>query len=167
MQIGENPGQYEGIIYKILADEIWLKFDPEFHNICGNWNYSVTFLTNRAQERAQHEVINLLLQENRLGKSFLFPINPDIDYQIPKLAVTSLGDKIDYSKGKKTIPIVIDKIRWFNVKLNSQQKSAVVNILKGEARLMPYIIYGPPGTGKTMTLTEAVIQVYKHLPNSK
>lgn len=122
-----------------------------------------------------HEVINDLWRKNRLGEEFLFPLKDDIEYQTPKLAIKSLGDVIDFkinnlNKENNTLvepPKVVNKIRWFNEKLNAQQKNAVINVLKGEARPMPYVIYGPPGTGKTVTLTESILQVYKEFPKSK
>lgn len=157
-----------------MADEIWLKFDPEFHTICGHWQYSIHFFNARMMYRKQHEVVNELWKKNRLGESFLFPFKDTLEYQPPKLVITSLCETIDtteVSDNEKNAlvaaPKVIKKIRWFNVLLNTEQKNAVINILKGEGRPMPYVIYGPPGTGKTITLTESIIQVYKEFPKSK
>lgn len=159
-----------------MADEIWLKFDPEFHNVCGHYDYSINFFSARLSFRKQHEIINELWKKNRLGESFLFPYVDVMEYKTPKLKIISQNeiksniykDNLNKDNNKLIIqPKIIPKIRWFNEKLNPQQKNAVINILQGEARSLPYIIYGPPGTGKTVTLTESIIQVYKEFPRSK
>ena len=38
-------------------------------------------------------------------------------------------------------------IEWVNNALNQEQRCAVMRILEGAYRPVPYIIYGPPGTG--------------------
>uniref|UniRef100_A0A2H8U037 Putative RNA helicase armi n=2 Tax=Melanaphis sacchari TaxID=742174 RepID=A0A2H8U037_9HEMI len=127
--------------------------------------------------RKQHEVINEMWKKNRLGESFLFPYKDSLEYQPSKLKILS-DDEIktdntyedNLKKDSNTLlpkPKIVQKIRWFNNKLNLEQRSAVINILKGEGRPMPYIIYGPPGTGKTVTMTESIIQVYKEFSKSK
>lgn len=123
--------------------------------------------------RRQHEVINELWKNNRLGEMFLFPFKDNLDYQMPKLIITNIDEMINLdnlNKENKTLvmrPKVIKNLTWFNKNLNKEQKKAVISILKDEARPMPYIIYGPPGTGKTVTLTESIIQVYKEFSKSK
>ncbi|XP_007454145.1 PREDICTED: putative helicase Mov10l1 [Lipotes vexillifer] len=51
--------------------------------------------------------------------------------------------------------------------LNENQKLAVRRILSGDCRPIPYVLFGPPGTGKTVTIIEAVLQVFHALPDSR
>ena len=56
---------------------------------------------------------------------------------------------------------------FFNSQLNDRQRVAVSRILSAQGRPSPYIIFGPPGTGKTVTIVEAVLQVYMQSSGSE
>lgn len=48
-----------------------------------------------------------------------------------------------------------------NIEKNHEQATAVKQIVLGSSRLAPYLLFGPPGTGKTVTLVEAIKQLWK------
>uniref|UniRef100_A0A3Q2DML2 Helicase ATP-binding domain-containing protein n=1 Tax=Cyprinodon variegatus TaxID=28743 RepID=A0A3Q2DML2_CYPVA len=69
--------------------------------------------------------------------------------------------------GKQTAKPLPIKGQFFNTDLNPRQREAVKRILEGECRPVPYVLFGPPGTGKTITIIEAILQVYHFLPSSR
>lgn len=125
---------YQGYIHRVEAEEVYLKFNQEFHinHVTGNL-YNVQFAFNRTGVRRLHQAIEAT---ESLSGEILFPsgISRPRNIQAARLAPNSCM-------------------------LNKEQTSAVEKILgcKGGA---PYVIHGPPGTGKTRTLIEAIIQLH-------
>ena len=46
------------------------------------------------------------------------------------------------------------------VRNNPEQRAAISAIVAGRSGRVPYLVFGPPGTGKTVTLVEAIKQVW-------
>jgi RNA helicase armi len=83
-----------------------------------------------------HHSVSEIVGKHSLGFNFLFP-NDKICY--PKL---QLDAKI--SENGKLILNNSQKLNWYNQNLNKYQKEAVVNVLRGEKRPLPYIFFGCP-----------------------
>lgn len=125
----------QGYIHRVEAEEIYLKFDQKFHRGHRESNlYNVQFTYNRVGMRKLYQAVEAAAC---LDWNFLFPSDPS---------------KMRLVKRKPLVPL--------SRTLNDEQKSAVEMILarKGGS---PYVIHGPPGTGKTMTLIEAILQIYR------
>ncbi|KAL3728154.1 hypothetical protein ACJRO7_032845 [Eucalyptus globulus] len=132
---------YEGCIQRVEADEVLLRFADEFHERHYNKNfYSVQFACNRVNMRRLYQAIEAA---ERLGNEILFP-------------TVSNGRTLI-----ETSPFVP-----FTSNLNEEQMRCIQMIL-GCKGAPPYVIFGPPGTGKTMTLVEAILQVYKTRSRSR
>ncbi|KAF8721229.1 hypothetical protein HU200_023151 [Digitaria exilis] len=124
---------YQGFIHKVEADEIFLQFDNQFHHNHHDRNqYHVSFTYNRLNMRRLYKSIH---ESEFLGPGILFPC------QSP-------------CRDVKRQPF-----RPLNPHINDEQAAAVAMIL-GCRGVPPYVIYGPPGTGKTMTIVEAILQLY-------
>ncbi|CAL4920873.1 unnamed protein product [Urochloa decumbens] len=124
---------YQGFIHKVEADEIFLRFDNQFHlNHHDRNQYHVSFTYNRVNMRRLYKSIH---EAEFLGPDILFPC------QSPCRAV-------------KRCPF-----KPLNPHINTEQADAVAMILACRG-VPPYVIYGPPGTGKTMTIIEAILQLY-------
>lgn len=132
---------YQGYIYRVEAEEILLKFDPQFHRFHRDSNlYKVQFTYNRLSMRRLYQAVEA---SACLGRDLLFP---------------SALSKMRPGQPKAPTPICSD--------LNEEQTMAVdmIFVRKGGP---PYVIHGPPGTGKTKTLIEAILQVYRGNRNSR
>ncbi|QHO11265.1 hypothetical protein HN873_050936 [Arachis hypogaea] len=138
----KNTGRpYQGFIHRVEADEIFLKFDNEFHLRHRDGNlYDVHFTYNRINMRRLYQAVEAA---SGLGSEFLFP--------------STLARK-RFIETTDLIPI--------SGTFNDEQISSIKSIL-GCKGAPPYLIYGPPGTGKTKTIVEAVLQLYKHNKNAR
>ncbi|XP_006306654.2 probable RNA helicase SDE3 [Capsella rubella] len=132
---------YQGFIHRVEADEVHLKFAPEFHqrHTAGSV-YNVRFTYNRINTRRLYQAVDAA---ETLDRNFLFP---------------SLHSGKRIIKTKPIVPI--------SPALNAEQICSIEMIL-GCKGAPPYVIHGPPGTGKTMTLVEAIVQLYTTQKNAR
>ena len=66
---------------------------------------------------------------------------------------TAMLSKVSPAGGKRRCPLRSSstpsrsaQMKWFNKLLNGRQKAAVVRVMEGQCRPMPYVIFGPPGS---------------------
>lgn len=125
---------FQGFIHRVEADEVYLKFSPDFHLNHREENlYNVQFTYNRVNMRRLYQAIDAA---QGLDTEFIFP---------------SESSGIRLIESNTLVPI--------SCNLNEEQMCSIEKIL-GLKGAPPYLIYGPPGTGKTMTLVEAILQLY-------
>ncbi|KAJ7978064.1 P-loop containing nucleoside triphosphate hydrolases superfamily protein [Quillaja saponaria] len=131
----------EGYIYRVEADEVLLRFSREFHT--SHWNgklYNIWFSYNRVNMRRLYHAIQAA---ESIEPGLLFP---------SQSTNRSLMERISFEPFAST--------------LNEEQIHSVDMILNCRGA-PPYVIYGPPGTGKTMTLVEAILQIYISRKNAR
>ncbi|XP_059632488.1 probable RNA helicase SDE3 [Cornus florida] len=131
----------QGFIHHVEAEEVLLKFDDQFHLCHRNANlYNVQFTYNRVSMKRLYQAVEAA---ESLGSELLFPSE-------------SSGRR--FIKPTPFVP--------FSCIINEQQMRSIEMILgcKGGS---PYVIHGPPGTGKTVTLVEAILQLYAKLKTAR
>lgn len=126
---------YQGFVHKLQRNELLLKFDENFQNQYHGEDYKLIFKFSRSKFVKPHNAIKRLGLNRQNIPLLLFPdrIFPQKSIQF---GVNLVGSDLRLPDRK---------LSWFNPVLNSFQKKAVTNILRGEVRPMPYIIFGPPG----------------------
>ncbi|CAG9802335.1 unnamed protein product [Chironomus riparius] len=153
----ENP-IYEGYIHKVGNDSILCKFHSDFHEHHAGKDYSIDFIFSRSLFRRQHHALEKFTSHSSLGYNFLFPNK--------KIAINTV--QLDAEVDTEGSLIIGNRQQnWFYNDLNKYQKSAVVNVLRGENRPFPYIFFGCPGSGKTQTVIETILQIQQHVRSSK
>ncbi|PWA73276.1 RNA helicase SDE3 [Artemisia annua] len=132
---------YTGYITRVEAEEVHLSFHEDLHSYYSEGDrFDVEFQFNRLGVRRLYQAIEAT---GKLDTEFLFP---------------DLASTERYIETSPLVPI--------SCNLNEEQLSSVEMILgcKGGP---PYVVHGPPGTGKSVTLTEAILQLYRTRRNSK
>uniref|UniRef100_T1J9B2 C2H2-type domain-containing protein n=1 Tax=Strigamia maritima TaxID=126957 RepID=T1J9B2_STRMM len=131
---------YEGIVHRVENITVTLGFDEKFSQMdVNNTQFVITFTFNRMPLRRMHQAVSFVR-----------------DYHMPMLFpnvhnVHTQSDSTD---------TVYTDFSPFNPSINNEQRQAILQILNGASRPAPYLLFGPPGTGKTMTLVEAIKQIW-------
>ncbi|XP_036955977.1 putative helicase mov-10-B.1 [Acanthopagrus latus] len=129
---------YNGYVHRVELDRVKLGFSKQLLQIfISNMKFDVEFTLNRYPLRLQHRALDLAAKHEL--EEVLFP------------------------SGAAAASLPMPKLRMFNSQLenNPQQHAAVQRIVAGSSKPAPHLVFGPPGTGKTITLVEAMNQVYK------
>lgn len=127
---------FEGFIYKVEDDAVLVKPDNDFPKSHHGKDFRIDFHFSRSSFRNFHHAVDTITSEAGLGFNFLFPEVRKVIALQPKI-IAELDD------GK--LKVFNKNVDWIDNKLNAYQKEAIVNILRGDCRPLPYIIYGPPG----------------------
>ncbi|XP_061891869.1 RNA helicase Mov10l1 isoform X2 [Entelurus aequoreus] len=178
-------------VVEINDEDVSLKVNSEFQRCYLGEPLDVEFSLNRMTMRRCHHAV----EQTKSFVEIFFPSR--VTPQSPLLAVkwvdeddtsnTLDGNKAAAKENEQLASISFDMKskatqtkdgavpvkpipslgHFFNPNLNPSQRDAVKRIMAAECRPTPYVLFGPPGTGKTITLIEAILQVYHFLPSSR
>ncbi|KAF8771015.1 RNA helicase Mov10l1 like protein [Argiope bruennichi] len=157
---------FEGCIHEVHQNAVLLKFSDSFHTSYDGESYDVRFELNRTNFRRLHQCVHHVSENHEYA---IFPSKLILEEPLVDLGLLPIQKRMNNNKRQKyqAKPSDVAVLQWKNNKLNWKQKEAVMRILECRCRPLPYIIFGPPGTGKTVTLVEAVLQVYENIPESR
>lgn len=142
---GNLARKFKGYAHRVERDRVLLKFHRDFHSaFIPGQRFDISFSFRRTPLRLMHH-----------GLSLTAPIAKTL---FPTASVELTGGVGFPGLGPDTGS---EGLNVFNRSLNAEQRQAVCNIVRSTSRPMPYLVFGPPGTGKTVTLVEAVLQMWK------
>ncbi|XP_041952751.1 putative helicase mov-10-B.1 isoform X1 [Alosa sapidissima] len=130
--------KHKGYVHQVELDQVKLGFGQKLlRDFVDGMGFDVEFTVNRLPVRLQHRAVELATEHHL--RDLLFPTG-----------------------AKVTAPAELPRLRLRDRKLesNSEQYSAVKSIVASVSRPAPYLLFGPPGTGKTVTVVEAIKQLY-------
>ena len=131
--------EYEGFVHTVGRTRVFLGFsDQILPHVKDEAHWFVRFHASSFSWDNMHRAVRLCVQHNL--RTFLFPRATDLP----------LGEAGD-------IPLDFCDPKVGN---NPEQRAAVSAIVAGRSGRVPYLVFGPPGTGKTVTLVEAIKQVW-------
>ena len=131
--------RYEAIIHEIINGFTLKLGINESISYIKNSKYDVEFSYDKSAFKLMHDALDNCSKNFNAFKDILFPNS--------------------ISKTNKTEQKNVKM--WFDRDLNDEQKQAVINIMSGTSYPAPFILFGPPGTGKTVTLVEAIKQIWR------
>ncbi|KAK8756437.1 hypothetical protein V5799_000869 [Amblyomma americanum] len=135
---------YEGFVHEVMSDDAVLRFSLAFNEELlksPGQTWQLFFQLNRTPLRRCHLAVRL---SRPLLRSVLFP-----------------------RAGVAQSPTSKKPLKLVNEQLNELQQEAVHQIMAGSRGPLPYVVWGPPGTGKTVTLVEAILQVFLNIKHSR
>ncbi|KAM6192162.1 LOW QUALITY PROTEIN: helicase MOV-10 [Sarcoramphus papa] len=138
--------QYKGYVHDVELEKVRLGFSSKLQKkFVNNLRFDVTFTFSRLPLQVQHRAAALAMRHGL--SSLLFPS----------------------TSCHKSLFMGTFQPRWFDrkVQANEEQCRAVTHIVTGMSRPAPYLIFGPPGTGKTVTMVEAIKQVWRCFKDSR
>ncbi|XP_058147121.2 RNA helicase Mov10l1-like [Dasypus novemcinctus] len=194
-EYSEHVIEYNVYVHEIHQDEITFTINPEFHETYKFEPMDVEFIFNRTPSRRCHFAVEQVrhldakvlfpdpiilkslqvaknwnhTEDNTSGEQSLTMNRETMKAQTKGMSKQRCGSSVDMP-GMVTFAAETAKEKdkkFFNPLLNENQKLAVIRILNGDCRPIPYILFGPPGTGKTVTLIEAILQVHSTFPDSR
>uniref|UniRef100_A0AAR2K7F0 RNA helicase n=1 Tax=Pygocentrus nattereri TaxID=42514 RepID=A0AAR2K7F0_PYGNA len=163
--------EYIGYVTEISEEDVSLRVNSEFQKSYLGEPLDVEFTFNRVTIRRCHCALEQTKHFGENGELVLLlcPFGTEMAHESGQKQSSLTMDMVSVATQTKTGTTLS---RWFiegffNCNLNPAQKEAVKRILSGDCRPTPYVLFGPPGTGKTVTLIEAILQVYHRVPGSR
>ncbi|PIK40113.1 putative helicase MOV-10 [Apostichopus japonicus] len=135
---------YKGFVHHVELEVVSLCFHKDLMKLfIEKMKFDIQFTFSRFPIRSSHfSVDSNTLDMDRL-KPVIFPE--------PKKMKKTDAEKLDAFAKK-----LFDR----NLANNLEQVKSIYHILHGTSLPAPYLVFGPPGTGKTVTVVEAMKQVY-------